>query len=357
MSESEDNNQVITKYLLGSLAEAETERLDELSFTDDVFAEALKSVEKDLVDSFARGELEGEALEKFKSHYLASPLRREKAEFAKAFQIFAERSLTEANKENIALQKSTLKQTISNFFSSALNIFVRPYPALTWGLIAAALAIICLGGWWLEVTSLTKPTNDTRAEQDSNGQSHDQDQQNQPNVSRQVNPNPDSEKEQAQLSEDERAARRAAQELKKEQAQQEQQNQQRLAKENRAPQQQSLPVKPSIASFVLVLPMRDAASIQKFPIPAQTDLVNMRLPLESDDYAGYYIALTDQSGGKKLWRSGKLKTKGSGENKILNIRFPAKLLKSQIYSLTVSGVGSDGAVEIIGDYPFRAVLR
>ena len=51
--------QTIRDYLLGQLPESETERLDELSITDDECAERIRAVEHDLVDAFARGELAG----------------------------------------------------------------------------------------------------------------------------------------------------------------------------------------------------------------------------------------------------------------------------------------------------------
>ena len=71
MNKQAYNDQSIIQYLLGSLPEAEAERFDELSFTDDEFAEELKAAEKELVDAYARGELAGAALEQFKSYYLA----------------------------------------------------------------------------------------------------------------------------------------------------------------------------------------------------------------------------------------------------------------------------------------------
>src|SRR5712691_3907171 len=89
------DEQVITQYLLGSLPEDESVRFDELSFTDEEFADALKVVERDLVDAYVRGELSGQTLEQFKSFYLASPLRREKIRFAEAFQAFAEKALAQ----------------------------------------------------------------------------------------------------------------------------------------------------------------------------------------------------------------------------------------------------------------------
>jgi len=59
------DEQVITDYLLGALPEAETERLDELSLTDDDFIRRLKVAENDLVDAYVKGELSGGALAQF----------------------------------------------------------------------------------------------------------------------------------------------------------------------------------------------------------------------------------------------------------------------------------------------------
>jgi hypothetical protein len=78
--------QRIRDYLLGQLPEAETERLDELSITDDACAERIQEVEHDLVDAFARGELHGVTLEQFRSRYLTSPRGREMTRFAEALQ-------------------------------------------------------------------------------------------------------------------------------------------------------------------------------------------------------------------------------------------------------------------------------
>jgi hypothetical protein len=69
------DDQTLIQYLLGSLTEAETERLDELSLADDEFATRLKAVENDLVDAYAKGELSGETLQRFSSFYLASERR------------------------------------------------------------------------------------------------------------------------------------------------------------------------------------------------------------------------------------------------------------------------------------------
>ena len=78
MKEQQYNEEFLTHYLFGELSEAETEQLDELSFTDNELAARLHEVENNLLDAFVRGELSGQQLERFTAHYLTSPVRREK---------------------------------------------------------------------------------------------------------------------------------------------------------------------------------------------------------------------------------------------------------------------------------------
>ena len=75
-------DQLIIQYLLGSLPEKEAERMDELAVADDNFFWRVRSVENDLVDQYVKGELSADKLERFRTHYLSSPLRRENVKFA-----------------------------------------------------------------------------------------------------------------------------------------------------------------------------------------------------------------------------------------------------------------------------------
>ena len=76
------DDQLLVRYLIGSLPEDETERLDEQSIADDQFAARLSAVENDLVDAYVKGELTGDILDGFKAHYLSSRARRERVTFA-----------------------------------------------------------------------------------------------------------------------------------------------------------------------------------------------------------------------------------------------------------------------------------
>ena len=128
------DNEKITAYLLGVLPETEAEIFDELSFTDDNFANELSAVEKDLVDAYVRNDLRGTTLEQFKNYYLASPIRREKVKFAETFQQFAAQTIAEEKPQR-------------SIFQIFANLFTIPRFTLQWGFALAAISLMILGGW------------------------------------------------------------------------------------------------------------------------------------------------------------------------------------------------------------------
>jgi hypothetical protein len=347
MSKRIYNNQTMTRYLLGSLPEAETEALDELSVADDEVAYALKVAETDLVDAYVRGELTGAALEQFNSYYLASPLRREKVRFAQAFQVFAEKETgapaTEALAE--APAASATQRKVSSWFG-ALNIFQTPRPALQWGAAFAALALLVAGGWLiLENKRLRQQVSQTQERRDA---LVEREKELQRELEEQRTAKATTEQDLARVRE-ERA--RLEQELKQEQ--------QRALEPQRTARQQppsGTGGGGSLASFILTPQMRGAGQIQTISLPAQTDDVAMQLQLEPNDYSAYRVALLDQSGGQILWRSGTLRARAAaGDSQSLTVRFRASLLKPQAYMLRVYGSKTNGESEILGDYPFKVV--
>jgi hypothetical protein len=72
------------RYLLGELGEEERREVQERLFRDDEFFGRLCEAEDDLVDAWARGELDPARRSRFESHYLASSERRRKASAAEA---------------------------------------------------------------------------------------------------------------------------------------------------------------------------------------------------------------------------------------------------------------------------------
>ena len=359
MNELPYNNQSLNEYLLGSLPEAEAERFDELSFTDENFADALKSAEQELVDAYIHDDLYGATLEKFETHYLASPLRREKVEFARAFQVYAEKNISNKPTEIVTLVEAEPKRNLKGFFS---NLFTFSRPALSFGAAFTVLAIVVFGGWlWRENSRRQFEMSQTNA-------NREQIQQREPEIAKSetpsavaavtpnsaVNSNTENELELAQTREIERA--RLEERLKK-QKEEKLAEQRKLAEQEQERAAQNKSHNPLIAAFVLAPSMRGGSRIQTVSIPPRTATVAANLELETDEYTAYRAVLRNPSDNRILWQSGKIKSNKVGGNKRLKLNFPAALLKSGIYSIELSGIAADGEAEIISDYSFRSVLE
>ncbi|HEX9163978.1 MAG TPA: hypothetical protein VF980_19885 [Thermoanaerobaculia bacterium] len=269
-SRRQPDDGLLTRYLLGSLPEEETERLDEMSVTDDEIAWRLRAVENDLVDAYVRGEMSGGTLERFRSTYLASPERRKKVVVAKA--LLALRPARPVADERPAMAR------------------VSRFPIERWAL-AASLAAIAAGGAYLYFVPRSAP--------------------NVPHVVTARN----------------------------------------------APTPQATRVSPALAtvSFVLSPPTRGGTvSLPALAVPAGTQLVNLRLQLESDDFPEYEAALRNLATNEIVWRSAAAKASLDGAGSAVGFDLPAGVLKPQNYSIELSGLPQNGRAELIASYAFRA---
>lgn len=326
MEEKIFSKQAITDYLFNSLSEEETARFDELSFTNDDFAHALKDIENDLLDAYVNNELDGAALEKFETRYLISPLRREKVEFAKSLKVYAGR-----NSEKTVFFESPKRE---GFFAS-WNFFSNPL--LRGAAIAFAVALVALAGFWLINKRLNKPEIDIAVKQENPPPSNIE-------TPKQPEINPaETVKETGNANKKAETSREAEKQTPKT----------NVAESSRTPKpKENTSAAPVFASFVLAPPLRGANQLPTVSFLKQTAIIKMKLKLEENDFKTYRVALVDES-NKTLWRSANLKSRTDG----VNVSFSANLLKSGIYSLILSGVSTDGEAEIISNYSFRSVLK
>jgi hypothetical protein len=79
------NENLIRRYLLGELAEADQAALEQELLIDRDKFDQVCAVENDLVDSYVRGEMSRADRKRFESHYLASSLHRERVAIAESF--------------------------------------------------------------------------------------------------------------------------------------------------------------------------------------------------------------------------------------------------------------------------------
>lgn len=132
----------LMRYLVGSLDEPETERFDELSVTDDEFADRLRIVEDDMVDAYAAGQLPSEMRAHFDSHYLTLPGKQDRVRFAKAMVLRQGHSVSEKGTGPAARTS---------------RLFVWPLVA------AASLALIVVGYLLLQRSTQLSPSTQPAA--------------------------------------------------------------------------------------------------------------------------------------------------------------------------------------------------
>jgi hypothetical protein len=317
----EFDDQVLIRYLLGSLPEAEAERLDELSIADDAFASRLSAAENDLVDAYVRGELSGDNLAQFKKFYLSSPKRLQKLEFAEALRSFDSRGARTKAQAAPSEPAPTAKPTEqSSKGLSHWRWFPVPRLTLQWGFAVGALAMLFAASYVLvENARLRKHSIEVEG-------SHATFDQREQELQQQLN--------------DQRAAN-AEMAMELDRLRQSQPNLDQL----------------KTLSAILLPPTRGAGGITTVYVPRGTDLVVLLLILESDDFPAYRVGLKDPSTGQTVWHSAHLEAAPGGANKTVSVSFPARLLKQQSYALELSGVSHNGHAEFISGYPIRVVIR
>jgi hypothetical protein len=286
--------ETIRDYLLGRLAEPETERLDELTVTDAGWADRIRAVEYDLLDAYARGELQGADLEQFRSRYLTTPRRLEATRFAEALQSLDEPSARETSSEGGRERTPLVREKWGGRHLLAL---------------AAALVLLATASVWLALDNRTLRARVASAESARDQLQRDR-----------------------QLREAE--ARRTPD----------------VAPRATNPGTPSM----TVATLVLAPQLRSARQLPAVALAGGTGDLAVRLDLEPVDYPAYDVALVASS-GDRVWRTDGLIARTAGARKFIDLRVPATVLTPQDYLVRVSGVPARGAPEIAGEYRFSVV--
>ncbi|HTG13871.1 MAG TPA: hypothetical protein VK747_01240 [Blastocatellia bacterium] len=327
---------MIIDYLLGASTEPETERLDEMSLTDDDFAQRLHAVENDLVDAYVRGELQGHAASRFNSHYLASPGRRDKVAFAEKLLGFTDSAwAARAETMDETMPASTAARKTIARESSRFRFFARPRLSLQQGLAAAAVVVFIAAGYLtLENLRLRDQIAKEQAERTALAQREQE-------LCRQL---ADQRASDAETEKELTQVRDSLAQLERQAA---------AGRQPGKPEAEPRDLK--VIAFNLSPQTRGIGQIATLTVPVGTDSVALTLELEAGDFPAYQATLKNPANGQILWRSGKLKT--SGKSKALRISLRGDLLNSQNHVLELSGIPAKGVAENIGSYPFKVVNK
>ena len=315
-----DEQRLLTRYLLGALTEEEAEPLDERSLVDEEFALRLDALEHDLVDAFVRGELSGDALERFEHFYLSSPKRAEKVEFAKALLRLEEKSASRVAEQSPAMAEPGIKAEQKVSGRSPWRWLTAPRWGLQWAFAAAALLMFFATGYLFVANERLR-------------------------------------KQGAETQEQQASLNHRAQELEKELTNQRSANDKMLKELESLREYLSEPRVLKTIAFLFPAPTRGLSRIPTVSVPSGTDWVILRLQLESDDFPTYQAALKDSATNQILWKAAKLRPKSEGESKTVSVRVPAGLLTSQTYILELAGTPAQGGAELVTSYAFKVVQK
>ncbi len=309
----------------------EAEHLDELSVTDDDFAAELSAAENDLVDAFVSGELSATDAAQFKAAYLSSPRGREKVRFAESLLSFQQshRIASLAASVDASVDTSLFtsrEQKVRNHWS----FFAMPRLVPQWGLAGVALLLMVASGYLVTSNLQLRQRIDRSEAERASLLQKDQDLRSQLEARPPAIP-ATSGTNTSQPPADQSIGKRGVDKLGLD----------RL----------------KIAAFLLVPSLRDAGPPPAVTVSPDTDLVVLKLELESNDFSRYRVALVDSATRRTLWTSSDLKPFADGDKRAVSFAFRSSLLKLRNYLVQLNGVHANGAAELISTYPFRSVVK
>jgi len=314
------------RYLLGDLAEAQCEQLEERLLTEDEIFQELLLVEDELVNDYVAGELPADDREKFSNHFLCTPERRQKLEFASALRRYVSETTAA---ERLATDNKT-RQPLT--WMQSFLAFVRSQNPVMAGSLVAALAVIMIGGLWsiLEIGRLQGQIALIQSQQLlANRQTSDS---------------------QRQLAE------QLAGQLRREQDQGAALKQEvnRLAQ---VVDTRRDVVRPGVVSMMLTPGLvRGTEGTRRLSIPSGSTAVQLKLAVPPDDY-DKYRALLQHDGGEETLVGNNLTPTPAGTSRLVNLTLPSDIFATGDYALKLSGITPGGAIEDAGKYYFRVIKQ
>jgi hypothetical protein len=279
--------------------------------------------EDDLVDEYVRGELFDHQKTKFEDHFLCTPERRQKLDFARALRDYIETAGARKRERTPFLRR----------FLVPLHV---PSPALGTSMAAAILLLVfgvvwLIGGYW----RLHHQLNEALTEQGL-GRENEQDLE-------------------RQLAEERSRSGGLSDELRREQDERASLERQIAQRERRAFGADSS--EPTVTSYLLAPGLfRGAGELERVLLPSGLTLVRLLLDIGVDDCESYRAALHDAEGGE-LWTQSQMTAETSGERTVVVLTLPSQLLPRGDYHLRLSGLSTGGDFELVARYYFRVIVE
>jgi hypothetical protein len=251
----DQSENLIRRYLLGELAEANQAALEQELLIDWGKFDRVWAAENELVDSYVRGEMSRADRKRFEGHYLASPLHRERVAIAESFLTSIDQAVGEtievSEKKPLVLWPRRLP------LRSSILVFG---PVFSMALVMALLLTFSMVWSYIERVRLTGQIANVQKE---------------------------AEAERAFLKQRECELASRNQEFEKQIADLSRRSEQ-LKEELEHLRQRRQAAAPTILSFLLApAPVRGEKAIPQSMIPLLTGKAHLLMELDHNDYANY----------------------------------------------------------------------
>lgn len=325
---AEANETRLMSYLLGELSEAEETQLEQQYLQDEALHQELLLAEDELIESFLRNEIPAEKLRRFESHFLASPVRRERLETARAMLRAIDTEAPSLSSGRRSVASCGLAGLISSFLAYRVPVTALAATAL---LLGAGLAFLAL--------QLRTAQEQFRAERASWLQQQE-------DLTGQLTQHQGAATAGSELphripsSEGGRSSRRGGSSVVN----------------DLLPQQSSFPL--HLASVVLMQGQaREAGELKHVVLSAESHLLLLYLVLPETANMRSYRAAIKTDEGRALWTQTNLPLSAIEGKRSAALLVESRLLKPGDYVVTLTGTNSAGQEQELADYVLRVVQK
>jgi hypothetical protein len=335
-------------FLLNDVTASEREHFEEQVLLDDAFFEDLAVAEDDLLEEFARGELEGHEEERMNRRVVGLPEWHTRVAFSRALAAVADET-SEVDTDSDRLSDPTPLRTLIPSPDSLLadgGASVQKSPWLSWGAIAATLVLALAGAWFVSLV---------RTQQTLVG---DLEVANARLVSESLDLESRLREGQTEVSSLQSELDQRATELETAQAASRELTEQlRVVQTNRTGAKASPSRATNSLTFVLGLTgLRGEERTPPRVLSQEIDQVNLQLDLEGDtDYSAFRVLVTNPF-GEEIWSQDEVPLVEHASGGMVELTLPAKLLQSGRYEIAVSG-HRQGGLRDVGFYALEIAAR
>lgn len=324
MDDLSSNEQLLSRYLLGQLSEADQTAVEERFLGDDEYYQQLLVIEDELRCAYAKGSLPPAEREQFEKRFLIFPDERQRVEVARA--MIGELSAAGVETPSPA---PAVRSNVKGWRERLQGIVIFRTPVV--GFAMATVLIIALGIFsWLAFENARLRNRVSQLTAQQSDREHATERQSSEERARleQLNRQLEEERGNREFLEEELARRQAP------------------AADRGAP--------PPIVSLILASGLvRSGGETNRLTI--QQDSAQIRLLLKLGDNVGHrsYQAVILNSEGARVWSRAGL----NAGRQLIVLTIPARLLAEDDYEINLTGLTPGGERERVGEYYFTVLKK